>query len=81
MTKLNDNQIQALKQYKQNGGVRVYMRIRKHYDSWYVRLFTVDTLLKDGYLPSYWYKGLGDCTEKQAEKDGYRCLFANWITE
>ena len=79
MKRLNENQIQALEKYKANGGIYVYMRIRKHFDSWYVRLFHVSNLLKDGFIPSYWYKGLGDCTMKQADKEGYKELGANWI--
>lgn len=79
MTRLNENQLHALKQFKKNGGIYVYKRIRKHFDSWYVRLFHVDNLLKDKFIPSYWYKGLGDCTEKQADKEGYKCLGSNWI--
>jgi hypothetical protein len=79
MTKLNENQIQALEEYKKNGGVYVYKTIRKHFDSWYVRLFHVDNLLEEKVIPSYWYKGRGDCTMRQAEKQGYKCLCNNWI--
>ena len=74
MKKLTEHQIEALKEIKENGGTHVYMRIRKHFDSWYVRLFHIDNLINDGFIPSYWYKGLGDCTEKQAEKDNIKCL-------
>lgn len=79
MKKLNENQIQALKQFKENGGVYVYKTIRKHFGSWYVRLFHVNNLLKDGFVPSYWYKGRGDCTMKQAEKEGYKCLYSEGV--
>ena len=79
MTKLNENQIQALKEYKANGGVYVYKTIRKHFDSLYVRLFHVDNLLRNGFIPSYWYQGRGDCTMKQAKKQGCKCLCLNWL--
>jgi len=74
MKKLSEKQIANLQEFKQNGGTHVYLRIRKHYDSWYVRLFHVNNLLADNMIPSYWYKGLGDCTQKQAEKDGAKSL-------
>lgn len=79
MKKLNENQLYALEQYKKNGGIYVYKRIRKCFDTWYVRLFHVDNLLENGFIPSYWYQGSGDCTEKQADKKGYKCLGSNWI--
>ena len=74
MKKLTEKQTVGLKEFKKNGGIYVYLRIRKHFSSWYVRLFHVNNLLEDGFIPSYWYKGLGDCTMIQAEKQGYKCL-------
>lgn len=74
MKKLTEKQIVSLKEFKENGGIYVYLRIRKHFDSWYVRLFHVDNLLEYNEISSYWYRGLGDCTEKQAIKEGYKSL-------
>ncbi len=79
MTKLNEKQIQALKDFKANGGIYVYKTIRKHFGSWYVRLFHVDNLLEKGFIPSYWYLGKGDCTMRQAEKQGYKCLTSSTV--
>ena len=76
MKKLTEKQVENLKKFKAEGGVHVYLRIRKHYRSWYVRLFHVNNLLNDGVIPSYWYKGLGDCTEDRAIKDGAQSLGA-----
>lgn len=74
MKKLTEKQIKNLKEFKKNGGIYVYLGIRKCFSSWYVRLFHVDNLLESGVIPSYWYRGLGDCTETQALKQGYRSL-------
>lgn len=60
-------------------GTYVYLPIRKVYSTWYVRLFHVNNLLKENQLPSYWYRGLGDCTETEAIKNGYESLIKlNW---
>lgn len=74
MKKLTENQIENLKKFKSEGGIYVYLPIRKCFDTWYVRIFHIDNLLKYGFIPSYWYKGLGDCTENQALKSGYFSL-------
>lgn len=74
MKKLTEKQIVNLKEFKNNGGTYVYLMIRKCFSSWYVRLFHVDNLLESGVIPSYWYRGLGDCTETQALKQGYKSL-------
>ena len=79
MKKLNEKQIEALTNYKLNGGIYVYKTIRKHFSSWYVRLFHVDNLLEKGFIPSYWYSGKGDCTMRQAEKQGYKCLTSSTV--
>ena len=79
MTKLNEKQIQALKDFKDNGGIYVYKSIRKHFSTWYVRLFHVDNLLENGFIPNYWYRGLGDCTMIQAKKQGYKCLTSSTV--
>lgn len=79
MKKLTEKQIQGLEQFKQNGGTYVYLPIRKVYSTWYVRLFHVNNLLKENQLPSYWYRGLGDCTKTEAIKNGYESLIKlNW---
>lgn len=74
MKKLTNEQVLALQKFKRDGGIHVYLPIRKHFDSWYVRIFHVDNLLRENEIPSYWYKGLGDCTMIQAEKDGCKDL-------
>ena len=74
MKKLNENQLEKLKQFKNNGGIYVYLGIRKYFSTWYVKLFHVDNLLENKMLPSYWYKEKGDCTETQALKQGYQSL-------
>lgn len=74
MKKLTEKQILNLKEFKKLGGIYVYLRIRKHFDSYYVRVFHIDNLLKNGVIPSYWYRGLGDCTENRAIKEGCQSL-------
>ena len=68
-----------MKEFKDKGGIYVYKTIRRHFGSWYVRLFHVDNLLEQKVIPSYWYQGRGDCTMKHAEKQGYKCLYAEGV--
>ena len=74
MKRLTGKDLQKLEKIKREGAKFVYKYIRKHFSSWYVRIFSIDSLLESKELPSYWYKGKGDCTESQALKRGYLSL-------
>lgn len=73
MTKLTDLEIKRVQDAKAKGIKFMYARVRKHF-SWYVNIFSVESLLKDPALPSYWYRGLADMTERRAEIEGYAFL-------
>lgn len=76
MKKLSEKQIANLQDAKARGIEKVFLTSRIYFGTRYVCLFSVNQLLLDGFLPSYWYRDLG-MTETQALNKGAERLL-NW---